>query len=135
MVVIVATPAKTATKPPLAATAAAAGASYQHPANIPILYTAAPGSSAAQSATRHLLRIFAANYKMPPKRPPPAEVLGRPQGRFPPPRDVLDRPSRTWPTAAPPRAQSIRDVFEELNYPCEATLKTALKERPVHSMY
>ena len=68
---------------------------------------------------------------MPPKRPPPAEVLGRPQGRFPPPREVLDRPSRPWPTAPPPRTQTIRDVFEELNYPGAAKLKTALKERGI----
>ena len=60
---------------------------------------------------------------MPPKRPPPPEVLAR--------------PSAPWPKSKPPPPPSaapsdrVRELWEELNFTSAAKLKTALKQRGI----
>ena len=56
---------------------------------------------------------------MPPKAPPPAELLGKPF---------------KWPKTLPPdndRQERIKQVFEELNRPSKSRLATALKARGI----
>ena len=56
---------------------------------------------------------------MPPKAPPPAELLGKPF---------------KWPKTLPPdndRQERIKKIFEELNRPSKARLATALKQRGI----